>query len=148
MPSHDQVTTINAKSQNETLMGSLLDRRVGGQVWTLLSQREGEEVKHAENQRPRRGFPVAVLRSGKRMKRKSKTDWARVKAMKDSAIDYSDSTPLGNEFFKKAVVWPGTKKQLTLRLDPDVVEFFKKQGRGYQTMINVVLRKYVEAHGH
>jgi uncharacterized protein (DUF4415 family) len=82
------------------------------------------------------------------MKKKSKTDWARVKAMKDSGIDYSDSPPLGNDFFKKAVVWPGTKKQLTLRLDPDVVEFFKKQGRGYQSMINAVLRKYVEAHGH
>ena len=82
------------------------------------------------------------------MKKKSKTDWARVKAMKDSEIDYSDSTPLDKDFFKKAVLWPGTKKQITLRLDPDVVEFFKKKGRGYQSMINAVLRKYVEARIH
>ncbi len=81
------------------------------------------------------------------MKRKSKTDWARVKAMKDSEIDYSDIPPLEKDFFKKAVLWPGTKKQITLRLDPDVVDFFKKKGRGYQSMINAVLRKYVEAHG-
>jgi len=50
------------------------------------------------------------------MKKKSKTDWARVKAMKDSEIDFSDSPPLDKEFFKKAVLWPGTKKQITLRL--------------------------------
>lgn len=61
------------------------------------------------------------------MKRKSKTDWARVKAMKDSEIDYSDIPPLDKDFFKKAILWPGTKKQITLRLDPDVVEFFKKK---------------------
>ncbi|MBI5234033.1 MAG: BrnA antitoxin family protein [Deltaproteobacteria bacterium] len=82
------------------------------------------------------------------MKRKSKTDWARVKAMKDSEIDFSDSPSLDKDFFKKAVLWPGTKKQITLRLDPDVIEFFKKQGRGYQSTINAVLRKYVEVHSH
>ena len=82
------------------------------------------------------------------MKKKSKTDWTRVKAMKDSDIDFSDSPPLSKNFFKKAVLWPGTKKQITLRLDPDVIEFFKKQGRGYQSMINAVLRKYVEVHSH
>ena len=82
------------------------------------------------------------------MKRKSKTDWERVKRMKDSEIDYSDISPLEKDFFKKAVLWPGNKKQITLRLDPDVVDFFKKKGRGYQSMINAVLRKYVEAHIH
>ena len=34
---------------------------------------------------------------------------------------------------------------ITLRIDPDVLMFFRKQGRGYQTAINAVLRKYVEA---
>jgi len=82
------------------------------------------------------------------MKKKSGTDWARVRALKDSDIDYSDISKLDKDFFKKAVVWPGTKKQITLRLDPDVVDFFKKKGRGYQSMINSVLRKYVEAHNH
>ncbi len=82
------------------------------------------------------------------MKKKSKTDWTRVKAMKDSEIDFSDSPPLDRDFFKKAVLWPGTKKQITLRLDPDVIEFFKRQGRGYQSTINAVLRKYVEVHSH
>ena len=82
------------------------------------------------------------------MKKKSKTDWARVKAMKDSEIDYSDISQLDKDFLKKAVLWPGTKKQITLRLDPDVIEFFRKKGRVYQSMINAVLRKYVEARSH
>ena len=81
------------------------------------------------------------------MNKKSKTDWERVKGMKDQDIDYSDIPPLEENFFKKAVAWPGKKKQITLRLDPDIIEYFKKQGRGYQSMINAVLRKYVEAHG-
>lgn len=67
--------------------------------------------------------------------------------MKDEDIDTSDIPELTADFFKKAVLWPGTKKQITLRLDPDVIDFFKKKGRGYQSMINAVLRKYVEAHG-
>lgn len=79
------------------------------------------------------------------MKKRSRTDLDRVKAMKESEIDYSEIPPLEEGFFKKAVVWPGPKKQVTLRLDPDVLEFFRKQGRGYQSRINAVLRKYVEA---
>lgn len=51
---------------------------------------------------------------------------------------------LGPDFFAKAILWPGPKKQITLRLDPDVLAFFRKTGKGYQTSINAVLKKYVE----
>ena len=79
----------------------------------------------------------------------SQTDWERVTTMKVEEIDYSDIPPLDANFFKEAHVrLPEKKKQVTLRIDPDVIEFFKKQGKGYQSMINAVLRKYVEAHGH
>jgi uncharacterized protein (DUF4415 family) len=37
------------------------------------------------------------------------------------------------------------EKTITLRLDPDVIEFFRKHGKGYQATINAVLRKYIEA---
>jgi uncharacterized protein (DUF4415 family) len=40
----------------------------------------------------------------------------------------------------------GPKKQITLRLDPSIVDWFKAQGRGYQTRMNAVLRAYVQAH--
>jgi uncharacterized protein (DUF4415 family) len=52
---------------------------------------------------------------------------------------------LGPDFFARAITWPGPKKQITLRLDPDVLAFFRKSGKGYQTTINAVLRKYVES---
>jgi len=78
-------------------------------------------------------------------KRRSKTDWKRVDALRDSEIDFSDVPELGPEFFSKAIRWPGKKKQITLRLDPDVLAFFRKRGKGYQTTINAVLRKYVES---
>jgi len=80
------------------------------------------------------------------MKKTSKTDWARIKSMKDRDIDYSDIPELADDFFGEAFLWPGKKKQITIRLDPDVVDFFKRKGRGYQTSINIVLRKYMEIH--
>jgi uncharacterized protein (DUF4415 family) len=49
------------------------------------------------------------------------------------------------DFFAHAIIWPGPKKQITLRVDPDVLTFFRKQGKGYQSTMNAVLRKYVEA---
>ena len=65
--------------------------------------------------------------------------------MKDHEIDYSDNPSLNETFFQEAVVWRGAKKQITLRIDPDVIDFFKQQGKGYQTVMNAVLRKYMEA---
>ena len=66
--------------------------------------------------------------------------------MPNRKIDFSDSPELGPDFFAQAVHWPGKKKQITLRIDPDVLDFFRNSGRGYQTIINAVLRKYVDAH--
>ncbi len=76
----------------------------------------------------------------------SQTDWARVDRMADEDIDLSDSPPLDKDFWAEAILWPGHKRQITLRLDPDVLDFFKKQGKGYQTVINSVLRQYMSVH--
>jgi len=65
--------------------------------------------------------------------------------MTDEDIDTSDIPKLGPEFFKNAILLPDTKKPVTIRLDPDVLWFFCKQGNRYKTAINSVLRKYVEA---
>lgn len=52
--------------------------------------------------------------------------------------------PLG--FWDNATVWmPETKQQITLRLDPEVIHFFKRAGKGYQSRMGAVLRSYVEA---
>jgi uncharacterized protein (DUF4415 family) len=74
-----------------------------------------------------------------------KSDLTRLDAMTDSDIDYSDNPPLGDEFFEKATIpWPPIKKQLTIRLDDDVLRWLKKQGKGYQTRINYILRRAME----
>ena len=83
--------------------------------------------------------------SAQAMKKESKTDWDRINGMKEEEIDLTDSPELDAAFFQEAVPWPTHKKQITLRLDPEVLEFFKAQGRGYQTAMNKVLRRYVEA---
>lgn len=77
---------------------------------------------------------------------KSRTDWDRVYAMTDDDIDYSDCPPLDVDFFATAkLVWPPSKVSLGVRFDCDVVDWFKKQGSGYQTRMNAVLRTYMEA---
>jgi uncharacterized protein (DUF4415 family) len=68
--------------------------------------------------------------------------------MKDAEIDYSEIPKLAPEFFKEAIRWPGPKQQITIRLDPDVLAFFRKRNKRYQTTINAVLRKYVDAQKH
>src|ERR1700733_8138169 len=78
-------------------------------------------------------------------KKSIKSDLARLDRMKDSAIDYSEIPPLGDEFFKKATAaWPPAKQQLTIRLDADVLNWLKANGRGYQTRINHILRAAME----
>ena len=84
------------------------------------------------------------MKSAKTTKRRSMTHWKRIDAVRDEDIDLSDISEQGPEFFANAILWPGPKRQITLRLDPDVLKFFRKQGRGYQTTINAVLRKYME----
>ncbi len=71
----------------------------------------------------------------------------QIAALKDEDIDFSDIPPLDGSFWKNArVVWPDRpKKQLTMRLDADIVEWFKSQGKGYQTRMNAVLRSFYEA---
>jgi len=69
-----------------------------------------------------------------------------VAAMPDDQIDYSDAPFLPGAVWAKAVDLPSTKRQITLRIDADVLDFFRNTGRRYQTRINAVLRSYVEAH--
>ena len=67
--------------------------------------------------------------------------------MLDEDIDYSDIPELDDDFFKNAkVVISPRKKPVALRLDADVLEWMKAQGKGYQSRINAILRAYYEAH--
>lgn len=53
--------------------------------------------------------------------------------------------PLGEEFWRSArVVMPSGKTSVHLRIDSDVVEWFRSRGKGHLTRMNAVLRAYVE----
>ena len=70
-----------------------------------------------------------------------------VASMPDEQIDYSDAPYLPDAVWMKAAEQlPHTKKQITLRIDAEVLEFFKHTGKRYQSRMNAVLRSYVEAH--
>ncbi|TRV05923.1 MAG: hypothetical protein EWV41_14925 [Microcystis wesenbergii Mw_MB_S_20031200_S109] len=81
----------------------------------------------------------------------SQTDWQRLDAMSDEDIDLSDCPEITPEMFARAVVRRNVsvtkaKAQVTLSIDNDVLDWFKSQGKGYQTQINQLLRAYMEAH--
>lgn len=72
-----------------------------------------------------------------------------IAAMPDSAIDYSDIprqiTPA--QWSRPGMMLPSeNKQQITLRVDADVLSFFKSTGKRYQSRINAALREYVNAH--
>jgi uncharacterized protein (DUF4415 family) len=71
----------------------------------------------------------------------------RIETLRDEDIDYTDIPALDEDFFKNArVLVPPGKRQLTIRLDADVLAWLKAQGKGYQSRINAILRMYYEAH--
>ena len=86
----------------------------------------------------------------------AKTDWERVNARTDEEVEAAaladvDAPPLDDQFWEKArVVVPPRmpKRHQGMRLDADVIEWFKAQGPGWQTRMNAVLRSYVEAQKH
>jgi len=66
--------------------------------------------------------------------------------MRDAEIDFTEIPKLDRSFWKSAkLTMPQPKDRLTIRLDHDLVEWLKKDGSGYQTRINAILRSYMEA---
>ena len=97
-----------------------------------------------------------IVRRTLKTRRPGKTDWKRVEALTDAEIERAvradpDAAPmLDREWFKTAkVVMPEPlpkKELLTIRVDRQVIDWFKAQGARYQTRMNAVLRAYVDAH--
>ncbi len=77
----------------------------------------------------------------------SKERLEEMKSIKDDDIDTSDIPELDERFWKEArLVMPQPKTSISLRIDPEVLDWFKSLGRGYQTRMNAVLRSYMEVH--
>lgn len=80
------------------------------------------------------------------MKKESLTDWDRLDTMTDKDIDTSDIPSLNKDFFENATLClPENKRPINIRIDVDVLDWFKSQGK-YQTRINAVLRMYMNTH--
>ena len=81
---------------------------------------------------------------------KSVTNWRRIRTMKDQDLNLSDSPELTPNLLARAVVRRGLKPikprktQFTIRLDHDVLAWYRSRGRGYQTEINALLRAFME----
>jgi uncharacterized protein (DUF4415 family) len=83
---------------------------------------------------------------------KGKTDWKRLHAMTEEQIAAAvesdpDAKPMSDDDWAMAVLTIPPKVSVGMRLDADVLAWFKERGSGYQTRINAVLRRYMEAQG-
>lgn len=82
---------------------------------------------------------------------KGKTDWAALKAMPNSKINFTEDAPKTSpEDWADAVAHRGLplpvkKEQIALRVDADVIQWFRAQGAGWQTRMNAVLKAYSKA---
>lgn len=82
-----------------------------------------------------------------------RTDLARVKAKTEAELEQDiasdpDFANVPNDWYLQAeAIMPASKRLLSLRLDTDVLDWFKQQGPGYQTRINAVLRAFVQQAG-
>lgn len=76
----------------------------------------------------------------------SRTNWKALESRSEENIDYSDIPPLTDEFFERATLRiPANQAQNLVQLDPDVKQWFQAQGEQYKTLINKVLRQYIES---
>ena len=84
--------------------------------------------------------------SGK--KRTILSDLKKLDKIYDKNIDYSDIPELSKSFFDSAgiIELPHKKDIITLRIDHEVLEFYKSHGKGYQTFINAILKTYAYSH--
>jgi uncharacterized protein (DUF4415 family) len=75
----------------------------------------------------------------------SRTNWSALESKSEENIDYSDIPPLTDDFFERATLRiPADKANNLVQLDPDIKQWFESQGKQYETLINKVLRQYME----
>ena len=79
------------------------------------------------------------------MKRKLESELQRLAARPEEEVELSEVPELDEAFFREAEWRPPIKQPVTIRLDADVLEWFRSQGPGYQTRINRLLRRFMEA---
>lgn len=115
-------------------------------------------MKRASDKAPAPTTPATRMTLRDAQATASKTDWQRLKAMPNEAISRAaeadaDNLPLDDLFFETARRLPPSaslkeaKQQITLRIDADVLKWFRASGSGYQSRMNAVLKAYAQTHG-
>src|ERR1700692_3163525 len=112
-----------------------------------LSQPGGQEMRKKSG---------TVRYTAKQIKNKiargeDRTDWAKVNATTGAKLEASirahvDDVQGEPDWTRSVMGIPSTKGHINIRIDHDVLEWFKKNGRGYQTLMNNVLRAFVQTH--
>ncbi len=94
-----------------------------------------------------------LIRKSAEQLRPGGTDWEALEKLTDEEIDAAiaadpDAAPeLDDEWFRNAVLDVPAKVAMSIRVDDDVMGWFRLQGKGWQTRMNAVLRAYAKAHG-
>jgi uncharacterized protein (DUF4415 family) len=97
------------------------------------------------------GEAIVEHADGRLERLKDQTDWQRLDAMSDDEIETAArSDPdwdglLDIDWSQVEITRPARKQPISIRLDEDVLDFFKRGGTGYQKRINAVLRSYMSA---
>lgn len=80
---------------------------------------------------------------------KNETDWKALDAMTDSDIDYSDTPELSEKFWANAkLADPGNKVPISMRVDANMLAWYKAHGGRYQKLMHEVLKQYMRTHKH
>lgn len=127
---------------------SSVTSRAGKSRWRARSggHSAGSSRRGARIESKERSFTV-VSRDAPR--KRGKTDWARVDALTDEDIAEAvsndpDAVPIDIDWSDAVLVIPPKKKAISIRVDEDVLDFFKREGEGYQRRMNAVLRSYMQ----
>jgi uncharacterized protein (DUF4415 family) len=88
--------------------------------------------------------------AARRARGESRTDWTKAPATTQAQLQASiaadpDEAGMDVDWDNASIVMPEPKAVLNMRVDRDVLDFFKRTGRGYQTRINAILRAFVDA---
>ena len=115
-------------------------------IYTVRNGRRRIITARRARKDERQNYHAQVVGGGTRHKGKGQTDWDRLHQEPAAGLEpQADADEGAFDWSQAKVVMPPSKRVISVRIDSDVLDFFKAQGRGYQTRINAVLRSYMEA---
>jgi uncharacterized protein (DUF4415 family) len=114
-------------------------------VYVVAYAGAADSPDHSEN-----GKPIMRISANKARRLADETDYTRLDRMSDDDIAQAvaqdpDSPPLDIDWARVQLIMPPRKVTVTIRLDQDLLDWFRAQGKGYQTRVNAVLRTFYEA---